>query len=191
MRTRDILRAWRPLAAIAALSPLVYLYMPLRERMGATWTFGQTRTWRGFWAMVLDTKADRIVHPPAGLAEWWPRARTVIAMMGDDLWWPLLALGLVGIFLPGILVLLGVLHAVPDTSRGKQVLSVFGQSALFYYIGHLLLYATVGALFFRSGIPLPWMYLVWLLSLVPLYWACRSYSRFKSAKSVDSMWRFF
>lgn|GEM_PF-343196 len=97
-RAREIARAWRPLVAVAVLSPLVYLYMPLREWMGATWTFGQTRTWRGFWAMVLDTKVDRIVRPPADAAEWWQRARTVVGLLNDDLWWPLLVLGLVGVF---------------------------------------------------------------------------------------------
>ncbi|MEO8084583.1 MAG: DUF2723 domain-containing protein [Ardenticatenales bacterium] len=97
-RWRDVLRAWRPIVAIGLLSPLVYLYMPLREWMGAAWTFGQTRTWRGFWAMVLDTKADRIVHPPAGAGELWQRARTVAGLFGDDVWWPLLLLGLVGVF---------------------------------------------------------------------------------------------
>lgn len=97
-RAREIIRAWRPLVAVAVLSPLVYLYMPLREWMGATWTFGQTRTWRGFWAMVLDTKVDRIVRPPADAAEWWQRARTVAGLLNDDVWWPLLVLGLVGVF---------------------------------------------------------------------------------------------
>lgn len=97
-RARAVARAWRPLAAVAVLSPLVYLYMPLREWMGARWTFGQTRTWRGFWAMVLDTKADRILRPPADAAEWWQRARTVAGLLHDDLAWPLLALGLVGVW---------------------------------------------------------------------------------------------
>lgn len=96
-RARAIARAWRPLAAVAVLSPLVYLYLPLREWMGATWTFGQTRTWRGFWTMVLDTKADRIVRPPADAAEWVQRLRTVAGLLHDDLAWPLLALGLAGV----------------------------------------------------------------------------------------------
>ncbi|MFN0168696.1 MAG: DUF1624 domain-containing protein [Bryobacteraceae bacterium] len=94
-------------------------------------------------------------------------------------------------FIGANLVLLGLLHRVPDARRWKRTLAVFGQSPLFYYIAHLLLYVVAGALFFRHGIALQWMYFAWLASLIPLYWACRAYAGFKTARSVDSMWRFF
>ncbi len=94
-------------------------------------------------------------------------------------------------FIGANLVLLGLLDFVADTRRWKQTLAVFGQSALFYYFAHLLLYAVAGALFFRQGIALECMYLAWLVSLVPLYWACRKYALFKTGQPIDSMWRFF
>jgi len=86
--------AWRPIAAAVLLSPLVYAYMPLRERMGATWTFGQTSTWRGLREMVLDTKAERIVSLPAGAAEWAERLATTGRLVRDDVALPLLFVGL-------------------------------------------------------------------------------------------------
>ncbi len=96
-RWMAIASRWKSVLAIAALSPLPYLYMPLREWMGATWTFGQTRTWRGFWTMILDTKAERIVHLPTTAAELAMRARQTFALLGSDLPSPLLAIGLVAI----------------------------------------------------------------------------------------------
>jgi len=35
------------------------------------------------------------------------------------------------------------------------------------------------------------MYVVWLLGLVPLFFACRAFRRFKEAKDVESLWRLF
>src|SRR6185295_12139284 len=76
-----------------------------------------TSTWRGFWAMFLDTKADRIVHPPAAAAEWAHRAVTVAGMFGDDLWWPLLGLGLVGVFAVVALARRTPTNGVDETDR--------------------------------------------------------------------------
>ena len=76
-------------------------------------------------------------------------------------------------------------------ARLSEVLSTFGQVPLFYYLLHLYLYCGVGALWFRKGASLPMTYLVWLLGLVPLYFACRAYRRFKATTAIDSLWRFF
>lgn len=75
--------------------------------------------------------------------------------------------------------------------RVCELLSTFGQVPLFYYLLHLFQFSVLGALWFRKGASLPVTYLVWLLGLIPLYFACRAYRRFKSQTPVDSLWRFF
>ena len=89
-------------------------------------------------------------------------------------------------------------------------LLTFGQSALFFYIVHLALYFALGEMakaWFGhelgymdpfNGRPAvgtqgkPWvMWVTWVLGLLMLWPMCRAYGRFKSGKSVDSVWRFF
>lgn len=91
--------AW-PALGLALLAPLVYLYLPLREWMGADWTFGQTGTWRGFWAMLLDTKAERIIAMPTSASEWLSRLRTTADLLHEDLPLSLIAVGLLGTLTP-------------------------------------------------------------------------------------------
>ncbi len=85
---------------ICLLAPLVYLYLPLREWMGAKWTFGQTGTWRGFWAMFTDTKVERIIAVPANASELWTRLRTTAALLHEDLPLPMILIGLLGTLAP-------------------------------------------------------------------------------------------
>jgi hypothetical protein len=95
--------AWKnalPAIGLALLAPLVYLYLPLREWMGADWTFGQTGTWRGFWAMFLDTKAERIIALPNSMAETITRVRTMADLLHEDLPLPMITLGLCGTLAP-------------------------------------------------------------------------------------------
>ncbi len=97
---RDIIK-WRnllPMLGIGLAAPLLYIYMPLREWMGADWTFGQTSTWQGFWTMVLDTKAERIINPASSLADWLERARIILSLLGDDLPLLLQGIGALGLF---------------------------------------------------------------------------------------------
>jgi hypothetical protein len=75
--------------------------------------------------------------------------------------------------------------------RGNPLL-VFGQSALFFYILHLYLFALIGLFFAsRGGSGLAIMYPVWMLGLFILYPLCLRYGRFKKRKPADSIWRFF
>jgi len=97
-RWRLVLNNALPLVVIGLLSPLVYIYMPLREWMGADWTFGNTSTWQGFWAMILDTKADRIIQPVAGSSALAERANIILSLLADDLPLSVLAVGLAGLF---------------------------------------------------------------------------------------------
>jgi hypothetical protein len=83
-----------PAIGVAVLAPLTYLYMPFRVWTGATWVFGSPGTWAGFWEMVFDNRAERVVRTAAGLQEWLTRASTAIQLLADDIAWPLLAAGL-------------------------------------------------------------------------------------------------
>lgn len=97
---RLVLRNTAPLLGLGLLAFATYLYLPLREWMGADWTFGQTSTWRGFWAMVLDIKADRIVSLPSEFSAWWSRLVLSLWLMLDELPLPLAIAGLSGLLLP-------------------------------------------------------------------------------------------
>lgn len=77
------------------------------------------------------------------------------------------------------------------TWRVGQLLLVFGQAPLAYYIAHLWLFAVTGALAFRHGAGYLTVYLVWIVGLVPLYAFTRRYRDFKLARPADSFWRFF
>ena len=75
--------------------------------------------------------------------------------------------------------------------RLGQVLQVFGQAPLAFYLAHLWLYALVGAAGFRDGTGYLTVYLLWLASLWPLYVVTLRYRNFKQAKAIDSWWRMF
>ena len=95
----DVFRmGWRTLllvVVIALLAPLTYLYLPLRVRMGADWVFGAPGTWDGFWTLFFDNRADRVFDLST---DWLARVRTTLAILNDDLWLPLLVVGLAGLW---------------------------------------------------------------------------------------------
>ena len=66
---------------------------------------------------------------------------------------------------------------------------IFGQTAMFFYLAHLHLYAWLGALFFREGCSIGLMYLIWLAGLVVLFYLCRWFLSFKNKKKAGSFWR--
>ncbi len=96
----DVFRmGWRTLllvVVIALLAPLTYLYLPLRVRMGADWVFGAPGTWDGFWTLFFDNRADRVFDLQT---DWLTRLRTTLAILNDDLWLGVLAVGLAGLWL--------------------------------------------------------------------------------------------
>jgi hypothetical protein len=106
---------WRGLGSVVAvglLAPLTYLYMPLRVWTGATWVFGSPGTWEGFWEMVFDNRAERVIRWSASPDAWLSRIGVTMQLLSDDMLWPLLVLGLVGL---ALLVLKG---------RGRESLSM-------------------------------------------------------------------
>lgn len=86
---------------LALLGPITYLYLPLRAWMGADWTFSSPGTWAGFKALVLDTKAERIVDAPTTVAALGERIQAIFSLLRSDWPWPAWLLGLLGLFLPG------------------------------------------------------------------------------------------
>jgi hypothetical protein len=81
---------------VALLAPLSYLYLPLRVWMGTDWVFGSPGTWDGFWALFFDNRAERVFDLQT---DWLARLRTTLEILHDDLWLPLLAVGLAGLWL--------------------------------------------------------------------------------------------
>lgn len=89
------------------------------------------------------------------------------------------------------LLLLGLFFNIQKTLQAwAQPLLVFGQTALFFYLLHLYVYALIGFAF-PKGTSLIGMYPFWLLGLVLMYPACLYYGRFKHTKPIGSIWRFF
>lgn len=88
------------------------------------------------------------------------------------------------------LLILGALARFRAVRATLSPLAVFGRAPLFFYVAHLYLYAVVGALFFRRPVELPAMMGVWLAGLVPLWFLCRYYRRFKDRQPAESFWRF-
>ena len=110
-----------------------------------------------------------------------------------------------------IFFLLGFFGALPDkVARRIPTLLTFGESALFFYVVHLLIYGGLGSLaktWFGHNLgytepstgkeavgtsdnpAIVWITL--LIGLAILYPLCRRYSRFKSTKGPNSVWRFF
>ena len=143
--------------------------------------------WLGL-GMVAAALALRALGAPGNLR--LPRDGSVIEFFNLIKYPPSLVLLL--LFVGSNLLLLSVCQKIAHRiERIAGILSTFGQVPLFYYLLHLYLYCAVGAIWFRKGASLTTTYLVWLLGLIPLYFACRAYRRFKATTAVDSLWRFF
>ncbi|GJN71058.1 hypothetical protein PLIIFM63780_002352 [Purpureocillium lilacinum] len=111
----------------------------------------------------------------------------------------------------GNLALLALFGALPVRFARQRLTMLldFGTTALFFYVAHMLVIFALGmalvALFGHDtgvadpmdpdnsrGIDNLWAYFaVWAAAMLMLWPVCRAYSRFKSTKSADSIWRFF
>jgi hypothetical protein len=94
---REVWRSLGYAVLLALLTPLVYVYMPLRVWTGVTWTYGSPGTWEGFLAKALVDQTALVVVWPEGVQEWLSRGLTVAGLLADDLLWPVLFAGLVGL----------------------------------------------------------------------------------------------
>jgi hypothetical protein len=100
-RWQAIRRSLPAVIGLFLLGPLTYIYLPLRAWMGAGWTFNAPGTWSGFWLLVFDNKAERIVESPESAMIWFERAQGVTRLLADDWPWPLIILGLAGLLFAG------------------------------------------------------------------------------------------
>jgi hypothetical protein len=114
--SRQLRALWRnvlPATGIALLAPLTYLYMPLRVWTGATWVFGSPGTWEGFWEMFFDNRGERVFALNASTEEWMSRFVLTGQILADDMFLPLLVLGL-----------LGLLLLMPKPGRARDVIGM-------------------------------------------------------------------
>lgn len=86
------------LISLSLIAPLLYLYLPLREWMGADWTFGSTSTWDGFWHAFLNIKAGRFTETAIEAYTWREKVQITLQTLNDDLPLLLIGLGLGGLF---------------------------------------------------------------------------------------------
>jgi len=72
----------------------------------------------------------------------------------------------------------------------KNPVLVFGRTALFSYVSHIVIYILLGRVLVPSGTSLGVMYLLWLVGLGILYWPAYWYGLFKSGQPSRSWVRF-
>jgi hypothetical protein len=97
-----------------------------------------------------------------------------------------LELGLMGLFLWAMLKIEAVIGV-----RENSPLLVFGQTAMFFYLVHRLVFEVPATYFGERGAgTILTTYEVWIVLLVVIYPACRWYRSFKAAHS-QSLLRYF
>lgn len=89
------------------------------------------------------------------------------------------------------LVLLWLLDKILGRlGRLADVLIVFGQAPLFFYIAHFYLYGAISLAAFRAGAAPQWLlYPLWLAGVAALYLPCRRFRDFKRRQPDGSLWR--
>jgi uncharacterized membrane protein len=120
-------------------------------------------------------------HPPQG--------SSLVAFLNVTKYPPSLAFILLTMGLNWLLLYLLTKRETAPAKWAGPVL-VFGQTALFFYLFHLYLYALIGFAF-PQGTGYGLLYVIWFIGLAALCLLCFLYRRFKSKKSIDSIWRFF
>lgn len=90
----------------------------------------------------------------------------------------------------GINLVLFYFFSIVKEGAWLKPIRLFGQTAMFYYIMHLYLYVVIGLVLSR-GAALPSLLCIWLLGLIPLYYLCKWFLRFKRNKAPNSLWRMF
>lgn len=95
---RTMLKHWKVGLLIFITGPITYIYLPIRQWMGADWLFSNPGTLDGFLALVFDTKADRIIQLPNNAAEWISRGSSIWNLLAADWAAPFLLAGLIGLF---------------------------------------------------------------------------------------------
>ncbi len=85
-----------------------------------------------------------------------------------------------------LVLLWGISRLKLDKWGEKNPVLVFGRTALFSYVGHIVIYFILGRLLTPSGTSLGVMYLLWIAGLGILYQPAVWYGRYKSHQSPRS-----
>jgi uncharacterized membrane protein len=94
------------------------------------------------------------------------------------------------LFLGFDLILLGVFSQLTRlVGTVGRPLATLGQAALYFFLVHWFVYASIGHSFFPAPGGLPATFLVWFTGLVGLYPICRAYEAFKHSMPASSVWR--
>lgn len=192
---REAFHVVEHLFLVPGKSPGVMVLYPVIPWLGIT-TFGL------FWAQLLQQKPQQIytISGVVGLLfiglfiglrliEWGN-----FSIASNDTWIEFFTLVKYPPSLAFALITCGinlVLLFVFSRLSGRAFLypvKVFGQTAMFFYLVHLYLYALMGAAF-RSGCSIEVMYGCWLIGLVLLFFICKGFLAFKKTKPNDSLWR--
>jgi len=88
----------------------------------------------------------------------------------------------------GINLILLYVFSTLGEKKWVNPLKIFGQTAMFFYIIHLYLYAIIG-MAFPNGCAIQWMYVLWIMGLVLLYFICHRFLIFKKQTPLNSFWR--
>lgn len=85
------------------------------------------------------------------------------------------------------LILLGVFNTLHRMIWLKPLV-IFGQTAMFFYLLHLYVYAIMG-IAFPKGCDIKLFYVLWALGLGVLHFICQRFLQFKQQKPSNSLWR--
>lgn len=88
----------------------------------------------------------------------------------------------------GILLMFFFVFSKIGASKLLQPVQLFGQTAMFFYLAHLYIYGLIG-FFFPNGSGLLVLYICWAIGLIPLYYLCKWYLKFKKGKPAGSIWK--
>lgn len=118
-----------------------------------------------------------------------PQDSSVISFHSVTKYPPSLTFILLMLGLNGLILFFSMKFETSLERRAKPLL-VFGQTALFFYITHLYLFAIIGFAF-PTGTGYGLLWVIWAGGVAVLYPLCWWYRRFKGKKSSNSIWRFF
>lgn len=83
---------------LAFVIPFVAYHLPLRAHRGATWVYGQPGTWFGFWQQFTGSEvAGGLLRLPANGEAWMQNLHFLSGHLTQQLPWPFLLAGLVGL----------------------------------------------------------------------------------------------
>lgn len=90
------------------------------------------------------------------------------------------------------LLLLALLMRLPAFFKSPgSPLIVFGQTPMFFYVGHFYVLAAFAFGVFKTAGDFTMIYVMWVVVLAIMYPLCVWYGRFKLGKPPESIWRLF